>query len=181
MRHLLALPYYKEVWKDIKGYEGLYQVSNFGRVKNSRTGRILKPKINNKWYLTVNLYKNGEMKNCTVHRLVLEAFKPNPHNYPTVDHINRIRTDNRADNLRWAPWELQAKNRNQTLQIEVLIKNNIKYKSISVSQYTLDMEFVGEYSSTMDAERQTGVDHSHISACCKGKLKTAGGYIWKYK
>ena len=165
----------KEIWKDIKDYEGLYQVSNLGRVRsvdryvkskgNSKRlvkGKILKLYINNCGYCFVLL----KGKCLLVHRLVAETFKPNPHNYPTVDHINRIKTDNRVENLRWAPWELQAKNRIPS------------QKNRPVLQYTLDGQFVAEYSSINEAARQTGVNQTSISYCCR---KSAGGYNWKYK
>lgn len=96
-----------EVWKDITGYEGKYQVSNLGRVKSINyrsTGqeRILKQMLNTYGYLQVGLYKDSKMKFYTVHKLVAEAFIENPSNKPRISHINTIRTDNRVDNLCWA-------------------------------------------------------------------------------
>lgn len=175
----------KEIWRDIKDYEGLYQVSNLGRVrsldhyvkskggKRLVKGKILKPDLD-KGYLRVILYKDGKGKHIMVHRLVAETFKPNPHNYPTVDHINRIKTDNCVENLRWAPWELQAENKDK--------ENLIKSLSKPVEQYTLDMIFVAVYPSIQEASRQTGIPESSISCCCRGLygFKTAGGYIWEY-
>ena len=79
----------EEIWKDIKGYEGIYQVSNLGNIKNVIKDKIRKPCINPNGYKMVNLYKNGVSKNLLVNRLVAEAFIPNPNNYPVVKHINR--------------------------------------------------------------------------------------------
>ena len=92
-----------EVWKDIDGYEGLYQVSNLGRVKSIGYGieRVLKPAKNSRKYLTVNLHKSKKGKSFLVHRLVAQAFIPNPENKEQIDHINTIKTDNRVENLRW--------------------------------------------------------------------------------
>lgn len=176
-----------EEWRDIAGYEGYYQVSNFGKVRsvgryvkckgsNYIEGRIMKPNMDKYGYFKILLCKNNKYKTFTIHRLVAETFKPNPHNYPTVDHINRIKTDNRADNLRWAPWELQAKNRKERVQL------NQKSTSKPVEQYTKDMVFVAEYPSVSEASRKTGINKSNISSCCNGnpEHKTAGGYIWKY-
>ena len=129
MKHIRKHYLRTERWKDVKGYEGLYQVSNFGRVRSVdryiehermglilRKGKLLKLNLKKTGYYHVALCKNNIMKTFSVHRLVAEAFKPNPDNLPTVDHINRIRTDNRLENLRWAPWELQAKNSNREPQ-----------------------------------------------------------------
>lgn len=92
-----------EVWKDIDGYEGLYQVSNFGRVKSVGRGkeRVLKAGKNSNNYLTVVLCKSKKPKSFLVHRLVAQAFIPNPENKEQIDHINTIRDDNRVENLRW--------------------------------------------------------------------------------
>ena len=174
---MLALPY--EIWRDIKGYEGLYQVSNYGRVKSleryvkypNGNGRLIKSKLlklnpNEDGYLQVCLCKDETEKHFLVHRLVAEAFIPNPENKPEIDHINRIRTDNRFCNLKWVfdneQWE-----------------NTSRIKS--VIQLTKDLMFVAEYSSIREAERMTGISNQTISRCCKGKRPTAGGYVWRHK
>lgn len=96
----------KEIWKDIKGYEGLYQVSNLGRVKSLKRkyhpkDRILKPYKHPDGRMQVPIYRNGEMSMKKVHRVVAEAFHPNPKNLPQVNHKNCIKGDNRASNLEW--------------------------------------------------------------------------------
>lgn len=107
----------EEIWKDVEGYEGLYQISNLGNVKSldryvkQKDNKIkhIKEKMltshdNNRGYLAVNLSKDGKTKTHTVHRLIATAFIPNPENKPCIDHINAIRTDNRIENLRWATY-----------------------------------------------------------------------------
>ena len=108
-----------EIWKDIKNYEGLYQISNLGRVKslkrqmkNRKCEETIKsPSITNKGYYRLALCKNGDKKYFHIHRLVAETFLPNIDNKPTVDHINRNKLDNCINNLRWATYQEQIKNR----------------------------------------------------------------------
>lgn len=97
MKHIYTL----EFWKDIEGYEGLYQVSNIGQVKSLKRNKILKPAPNSCGYLQVCLHKNGKQKTFRIHRLVAEAFLPNEDELPEVDHINSDKTDNRVANLQW--------------------------------------------------------------------------------
>lgn len=153
-----------EIWRDIKDYEGLYQVSNLGRVRNTKTGKVLKPFIAS-GYFYVKLYKKGVSHIVVLHRLVAQAFIPNPDNLPEVDHINRDRTDNRVENLRWADRKLQFVN-------SVVLK--------PVLQYTKDGQLIAEYPSIAEAEKQTEINHRCICCCCKGYYKSAGGYVWRY-
>lgn len=90
-----------EVWKYIKGYEGLYQISNLGRVKSLKRNILLKKKKEKTGYNSVYLFKNGIGKYWRVHRLVCVSFIPNPNNYPIINHINGIKDDNKLDNLEW--------------------------------------------------------------------------------
>lgn len=105
----------KEIWKPIKDFEGYYEVSNIGRVRSlnyKRTGKekILKNTESNDGYLIVGLTKNGKRKQFKVHRLVAEAFIPNPENKPCIDHINTVRSDNRVENLRWVSYKENSNN-----------------------------------------------------------------------
>ena len=187
----LALPYYKEEWRDIAGYEGKYQISSFGRVKSlprfiksgksrNRKGyrlkkeSILQPNVSHNGYLCVCLSNNNKVSCFRINRLVAQEFMPNPDNLPTVDHINRNKIDNRIENLRWASMKMQCNNRDNELQ-KVIVKFLF---SKPVLQYTKEGVLVAKYQSLTDARNQTG--SNHITDCCNGKLKTSGGYIWQY-
>lgn len=158
-----------EIFKDIEGYEG-YQVSNLGRVKSFKRGKekFLRNK-RNKGYIFVFLYKEGKRKECSVHRLVANAFLPNPDNLPQINHKDEDKSNNNVDNLEWC-----SASYNMNYATRPLIASKTVY------QYSLNGEFVAEYPSTMEVQRQLGFAHTHISYCCNGKRKQAYGYIWRY-
>ena len=175
-----------EIWKDIKGYEGLYQVSNLGRIKSltrlidhKSTGIVLqKEKIKkqqkNYGYCNVILCKNSKIKYYKVHRLVAQAFIPNPYNKPFINHKNEIREDNRVENLEWCD---STYNNNYGSRNKKIALTNSK----EVFQYDLDGNFIKQWKSVMEVERTLKIPNSNICKCCKGLRNKAGGYIWKYE
>ena len=167
----------EEIWKDKKGYEGHYQVSNCGRVKSlnyHRMGfeKILKTKVDKDGYLTVML--NNPRKTFLVHRLVAEAFIPNTDNLPCVNHKDENKQNNVVINLEWC--DVKYNNEYNNGQKRRAIK-----RLKPILQYTLDGEFVREWESAIQAEREGGFSSAHICDVLKGKRKTHKGFIWRYK
>lgn len=249
-----------EIWKDVPNYEGLYQVSNLGRVKSNHNGKGHKPKvltnIPRNGYVSVILCKNKSQKNVFVHRLVAKCFVPNPENKPCVNHIDGNKSNPCASNLEWCTQKenishaiknglfnpnknyLVSKKKRATNPIYQFdkngnfikkwnscrdicdyfgIKDNHIYDCISgkyhsaygfiwsktpelnnlqkskskkstkrgakgtkINQYSLNGNFLSSFSSQTEAAQKTGTRQSGISLCCKEKIKTAGGFIWKY-
>ena len=165
----------KEEWKDIPHFNG-FQVSNDGRVRNKH-GRILKGSINNNGYQMVHLRTKDKNKLCTVHRLVAEAFIPNPDNLPFVNHKDENKLNNEAENLEWCTSSYNMNYGTCRKRISKTKRNNT-YNTKPVRC----IELRKTYPSTREAERQTGIDCSQISAVCNHKknYKTAGGYHWRY-
>ena len=180
-----------EVWKNIKGYEGLYQVSNKGRVKSlertiiDKTGRkrlrkelILKPKTERNGYLRVNLCNGcGKVKRFYVHRLVCEAFHGNPKNKPCVNHIDENKANNTVSNLEWCTYEENNKYGTRPAKVA---KANVKNKSKPIGQYTTNGKLIKVWQSAKEVQRQLGLSQGNISEVARGKRKTAYGFVWKY-
>lgn len=181
-----------EEWKDIEGYENIYQVSNMGRIrsvdryencngtKRIRKGRILINTLSQYGYKVVCLYKNAKQKQFFVHRLVAMAFIPNPNNYPIINHKDEDKANNYVDNLEWCTIKYNSSYGTAPKRISEKQLNRPD-KSKPVLQYTKDGHLVGEYPSQKEASRKTKIKQGLVSACCIGKIKTAGGYIWKFK
>lgn len=166
----------EEIWCPIKGYEGLYGVSDKGRVKSIGYGkeRILKPQRTTDGYLRVGLRKNREQKCYLVHRLVAQTFIPNPDNLPQVNHKDEDKENNSVQNLEWCSSKYNANFGTRTQrQSEKLSK--------PVLQYSKSGAFVKEWKSTHDVKRNLGYSNGYISSCCNGRYKSAYNFIWKFK
>lgn len=162
-----------EVWKDIVD-DRSYQVSSKGRVrlkKDTLMFYILPERVDKDGYKEVVLHNIGKIKK--VHRLVAEAFIDNPENKPHVDHINTIRDDNRVENLRWVT---RKENMNNPATYDKLGKHSRK----KILQFSTDGTFIKEWESAREIERELLIDNSLIAKCCKGKRKSAKGFIFKY-
>lgn len=190
----------QEIWKDIKEYEGLYQISNLGNlisIKHNRIKPIIVKTQKSQRYLRVNLWKKGEYKTFSIHRLVAEAFLPNPNKFPVVNHKDGNKLNNKANNLEWCTQSHNVKesyklglqkiftppmrenyipwNKGKKMSTNYINKN---YSTKKVNQYTMNNDFIKCWNSIAQAEKELGI--THISMCCKDKRKSAGNYIWRY-
>ena len=174
----------REIWKDISGYEGLYKISNFGRVKrlvfkNRQTEikreKILKNIKNNHNYSVVRLSKNNKCKIYQVHRLVAITFIPNPKELPQVNHKDENKQNNRIDNLEWCNAKYNCNYGNRNKKIKKISKN----KGKSINQIKSNI-IIKKWKNIKEASVYLKINKSNICECCKGKRKTAGGYNWEY-
>ncbi|MFT8916526.1 MAG: NUMOD4 domain-containing protein [Oenococcus sp.] len=165
----------EEIWRDIKGYEGLYQVSNWGRVRSFHRKHplIMKPSPSAKKYLLINLHKKGVSKYFQVHRLVAQVFVPNPDSKPIVNHIDENIYNNKFSNLNWVTnienvrWGTGIKRRSKSCQKPV--------KQIDKNNHLIQI-----YPSIRQAMKSTGINECHISTVAKNRRRFAGGYRWEY-
>ena len=161
----------KEIWKDIKNYEGHYQVSNLSRVKSIKFGKeiILKQNIRGGYYY-VRLYKNGIVKNYFVHRLVAEAFIPNPNNYPCVNHKDENKLNNIIENLEWCSVLYNNTYGTRLQKVSEKMRNKKEW-SKPIDVYDLNMNFIETLPSIEECGRKYNVLPINIKHCCNGGYK----------
>ena len=180
----------KEEWKDIKEYEGKYQISNYGNIKRlayvdqrktqtySYKEMLIKPQINNSGYLRVALWKDGKNKKHFIHRLVAEHFIENPKKLPEVNHDDGNKQNNHVSNIEWISI---SENQKHARRNKLFTPNeqgiHEKKKVFQINRDT--KEVIKVYDSVTEAVLTTGV--KHVSAVCRGERKTVGGYFWRYQ
>lgn len=171
----------EEEWKDIANFEGLYQVSNLGRIKSlpkvgsgGHNGIILSQSKDKDGYLLVYLYANRKKVACKVHRLVAKAFVPNPNNFPQVNHKDEIKSNNCFTNLEWCTSSYNNSYGKGNI-------NRANSKRVPILQLDMNDNIIREFNSAKEAEATLGFNSSNITNCCRGKYKSMYGYKWKYK
>lgn len=168
----------EEVWKDVPGYEGLYQASNLGRIKSlnfNGTGKekIMQPRTGNRYYM-IALWKDGKRKDLLLHRVIAKTFIENKENKPFINHKDENCFNNSVDNLMWCT---HKENMNWGTRNKRIAKNN----SIKINQYDLENNFIRQWDSANEFLKANNLPITgSICMCCKGKRKTAYGYKWKY-
>lgn len=180
----------KEIWKDIKGYEGLYQVSNLGNIRSlykykGSNKRVLHKIISNKGYYVISLVKNKRKKQYRVHQLVANAFIINDNNYPVINHIDGNKLNNNVTNLEWCT---VSHNNKEAYRIGLSKPNRVMLgrksekcpNSIPINQYDMNGNFIRRWNCSYDVIRELGLRSNHIANCCKGDRNSFAGYKWSY-
>lgn len=167
-----------EIWEPVKGYEGLYEVSNLGRVKSlnykrTKQEKILKPNITKANYQQVHLCKDKKIKILYIHRLVAETFIPNHNNYPCVNHKDENSINNVVNNLEWCDKKYNNNYGNCK-------EKHSKEVSIPINQYDLKDNFIKQWNSMKEAQETLKISRGNICLCCQGKRNKTGGYKWRY-
>lgn len=170
---------FKEEWRPIPNFEGLYEVSNLGNVDSlnyhmTKKRKRLKARLDIHGYYWVCLFNKQKVKRFKIHRLVALCFIQNPDNLPCINHKDENRQNNRVDNLEWCTYQY-----NNTYGSRIEKVNEKKY--IPVIQLTKDGDFVARYKSIRDAAYANGLENGNICAACIGKRDFAGEYRWRYE
>lgn len=169
-----------ELWKDIPWSEGRYSVSNYGRVKSYKNKKILKQSLSRQGYYSCKLFINREGLSKHVHRLVAEAFIPNEDNLPCVNHKDEDGRNNRLDNLEWCTMKYNSNYGTCQERRVKKLKKILKDKSKVVCKYSLSGILLSKYKGK-DEIIQSGASYSTVLRCCKGKIITACGFVWRYE
>lgn len=183
------------VWLPVVGYEGLYEVSDRGDIYSKKSNRILNAWDDGKGYTRVELFdKHGNSKQINVHRIVAEAFLPNPDNLPYVNHKDENKANNNVSNLEWCTPKYNTNYgdaiRRRVESAEWYYKSERcraamsavgKSRSKPVMQFDIFGNLIAEYPSASEASRATGIHISNIFHSCKGRTKHPSQFIWKYK
>ena len=191
----------KEIWKSVKDFDGMYEVSNLGNVRSvdrekiqwnryKNTKRFYKGTLlkqhNLKGYNAVSMWKKGKMYNLQVHRLVAKAFLKNPNNYPCVNHIDGNKKNNKLNNLEWCTYSHNTKEAYR-LGLKVIgekQKNQIKQLGLKSGKKVVQKDMLGNIINIFDSGRQAslklGISQGNISMCCNGIRKSTGNYLFEY-
>ena len=163
-----------EIWKPVNlpRYEEYYEVSTFGNIRNKKTGKLLKQSLRNSYLSVCLCYVDNKNHSESVHRIVAKTFIDNPDNYNTVNHKDCNKLNNKVENLEWCSMK---KNVNHAIS-----NDQIHFYKRQIQQYTLDGILIDTFLSIREAEEKTGICNSTITQCCKEKVNTAGGFVWKY-
>lgn len=191
----------EEIWVDIEGFEGYFQLSNFGKIRSLdrwikhsingyflKKGKLRKISKNGAGYAEITLRKKGTSKTFTVHSLVGKYFVPNPYNYPILNHKDENKMNPRSDNLEWCTYSYNSmygtcrEKRKEAYGIDKMIKhaNTLSAnKRKKVLQYDFKGNFIKEWESARECGRN-GFGQGNVSACCRGEYMQHKGYIWRY-
>lgn len=176
----------EEIWRDIKGYEGRYQVSSLGRIYSFYKKDVLKPKSNGKGYYFVYLCKKGEGKVFYIHRLVAQAFIDNPNNYPEVNHKDENKENNGLHNLEWCDRKYNVNYGNCREKMKIN-HSDVKYSKNPNSKKVYCVTTGRKFDCMKEASEYYQINHRSISDCCRGRYKSAGKHpvtgeklIWRY-
>ncbi|WP_297990311.1 NUMOD4 domain-containing protein [uncultured Anoxybacillus sp.] len=185
-----------EVWKPVKGYEGVYSVSNLGRVRRESTGYILKPSVAKNGYLIVTLWYRNKGKSCYIHRILAEAFLPNPDPkvFRTINHKDGNKLNNDLSNLEWCSYSYNnlhayktglktvSEKMIQTIKKTASQRNkNNKFRAIPVVAYDVNGNFIGEFESITKASKELNINAHTICRFLKGMVKKPKMYVFEYQ
>lgn len=173
--------YIMEIWKDIEGFEGVYQISNLGRVKSLHFNKTLYLRYSNDecGYKKVNLFIKGIQKTITIHRLVASHFLNNKYNKRTINHLDGNKSNNKVINLEWATYSENIQHAYDN-KLKCGSKGINNASSKKVLKYTKGNKFIKLYMSVSEASKDNNINCGGISLVCNGINKTSGGFIWKF-